>query len=158
MNTPFKMRYHRELPKEYKLNQITITKNNNKFYIALSITYNNDIKQLDKKEIQSCIGIDMNINDIALSNGALIDTNSKFFSIKKYDKVFKRLQRKQSRRILKSKKQRLKLSNNFKKTQNKLNKIYERSSNLKKDSYHKISANLTKEFDLIAVEDLQVKI
>ena len=157
MNTPLKMRYHRELPKEYKLNQITITKNYNKFYLALSITYHSDIKELNAKEIQSCIGIDMNINDIALSNGTLIDTSSKLFSVKKYDKVFKRLQRKQSRRVLKSKKEKVKLSSNFRKSQLKLNKIYERSGNLKKDSYHKISANLIKEFDLIAVEDLQIK-
>ncbi|HED0442621.1 TPA: transposase [Campylobacter coli] len=126
MNTPLKMRYHRELPKEYKLNQITITKNHNKFYIALS-------------------------------NGTLIDTNSKLFSVEKYDKAFKRLQRKQSRRILKSKTQKIKLSNNFKKTQQKLNTIYERSSNVKKDSYHKITSRLIQEFDLIAVEDLQTK-
>lgn len=157
MNTPLKMRYHRELPKTYKLNQITLTKNHNQFYLALSITYHNNTRELNTKEIQSCIGIDMNINDIALSNGTLIDTNSKLFSIKKYDKVFKRLQRKQSRRILKSKTQKLKLGHNFKKTQNRLNQIYQRSTNLKKDSYHKISTRLTKEFDLIAVEDLQIK-
>ncbi|HED0825018.1 TPA: transposase [Campylobacter coli] len=157
MNTPLKMRYHRELPKEYKLNQITITKNHNKFYIALSITYHSNTRELNAKEIQSCIGIDMNINDIALSNGTLIDTNSKLFSVEKYDKAFKRLQRKQSRRILKSKTQKIKLSNNFKKTQQKLNTIYERSSNVKKDSYHKITSRLIQEFDLIAVEDLQTK-
>ncbi len=38
------------------------------------------------------------------------------------------MQRKQSRRILKTKKEKTKLSHNFKKTQLKLNKIYEKSS------------------------------
>ncbi|HBD8767976.1 TPA: transposase, partial [Campylobacter jejuni] len=50
-----------------------------------------------------------------------------------------------------------KLSYNFKKTQLKLNKIYEKSSNIKKDSYHKITSKLIQEFDLLAVEDLQIK-
>ena len=157
MNTPLKMRYHRELPKEYKLNQITITKNHNKFYLALSITYHNNTRGLDTKEIQSYIGIDMNINDIALSNGTLIKTYSKELNTKKFDLTLKRLQRKQSRRIIKSRKDKTKLGSNFKKTQQKLNTIYERSSNVKKDSYHKITSRLIQEFDLIAVEDLQTK-
>lgn len=67
------------------------------------------------------------------------------------------MQRKQSRRILKTKKEKTKLSHNFKKTQLKLNKIYEKSSNIKKDSYRKITSKLIQEFDLLAVEDLQIK-
>lgn len=67
------------------------------------------------------------------------------------------MQRKQSRRILKTKKEKTKLSHNFKKTQLKLNKIYEKSSNIKKDSYYKITSKLIQEFDLLAVEDLQIK-
>ncbi|EAQ94097.1 transposase [Campylobacter jejuni] len=42
------------------------------------------------------------------------------------------MQRKQSRRILKTKKEKTKLSHNFKKTQLKLNKIYEKSSKSKR--------------------------
>ena len=159
MNTPLKMRYHRELPKEYKLNQITITKNHNKYFIALSITYNRHVKTIEKEtlKLDSCVGIDLNIKDIALSNGALIKTHSKELNTKKFDLAFKRLQRKQSRRIIKSKKDKTKLGSNFKKIQQKLNKIYERSSNVKKDSYHKITSRLIQEFDLIVVEDLQTK-
>lgn len=159
MNTPLLMRYHKELPKNYKLNQITISKSHNKYYISLSITYDNNIVQLSKDNVNlnNIIGIDLNINEIALSNGNLIDTKSKFFSYAKYDKAFKRLQRKQSRRILKSKSQKIKLSQNFKKTQTKLNKIYERSSNIKRDYYQKITTKLSNEFDLIVVEALKTK-
>ncbi len=159
MKMPIRMRYHRELPKVFKLNQITISKSHNKYYVALSITYDTDTQEIKKENIHidKCVGIDVNINDIALSNGELIQTYSKAINIEKYSKPFKRLQRKQSRRILKSKKQKTKLCANFAKTQSKLNAIYERSSNVKKDNYHKISARLTNEFDLIAVEALQVK-
>ncbi|TQR31813.1 transposase [Campylobacter sp. MIT 99-7217] len=159
MNMPLKMRYHRDLPKEYKLNQITISKSNDKYYISLSITYKQEVKQLDKQNLDSnkCVGIDLNINDIALSNGELIKTLSKKINAKKYDTTFKRLQRKQSRRILKAKECKSKLGSNFKKTQKQLNKIYERSSNIKRDSYHKITTKLTKEFDLIVVEALKNK-
>ncbi|EPO3815538.1 RNA-guided endonuclease InsQ/TnpB family protein [Campylobacter coli] len=159
MNTPLKLRYHRELPKEYKLNQITISKVHSKYYLSLSITYNTttSLKSINNINFKEAVGIDLNINEIALSNGELIKTQSKSINAKKYDNAFKRLQRKQSRRILKSKKNKTKLSHNFKKTQIKLNKIYERSSNIKKDSYHKITSKLIREFDLIAVEELQNK-
>ena len=157
MNTPFKMRYHRELPKSYKLNQITISKSHNKYYVSLSITYDNNTIQKDSTKINKAVGIDLNINEVALSNGNLINTNSKLFSYAKYDKNFKRLQRKQSRRILISKSKKVKLSSNFKKTQNKLNKIYERSSNIRRDYYQKITTELSNEFDLIVVEALQTK-
>lgn len=159
MNMPLKMRYSKELPKQYKLNQITISKSNNKYYIALSITHKQEVGQIDLQSLKSnkCVGIDLNINDIALSNGKFIETHSKEFNYKKYDLAFKRLQRKQSRRILKYKEYQSKLGSNFKKTQGKLNKIYERSSNIKKDSYHKISTKLIKEFDLIVVEALKNK-
>lgn len=99
----------------------------------------------------------MNINEIALSSGRLIKTNSKLISKAKYDSAFKRLQRKQSRRVLKAKKDKVKLCVNFVKTQNKLNKIYEKASNIKKDLQHKITSQMVNNFDLIAVEALQTK-
>lgn len=159
MNMPLKMRYSRELPKDYKLNQITISKSNDKYYICLSITYKQEVNQLNLQNVepQKCIGIDLNINDIALSNGSLIKTLSKKINAKKYDSTFKRLQRKQSHRILKAKESKTKLGGSFKKTQKQLNKIYERSNNIKKDSYQKITTKLIKEFDLIAVEALKNK-
>jgi len=159
MNMPLKMRYHRDLPNSYKLNQITITKNHNKFFVAFGITYdepNVSLISTDNLDIKKAVGIDLNINEIALSNGTLIKTNSKILSSKKYNNVFKRLQRKQSRRVLKAKKK-VKSGLNFRKTQLVLNKIYEKTSNIKKDLAHKITAKIVNEFDLIAVENLQVK-
>lgn len=77
MNTPLKMRYHRKLPKEYKLSQITITKNHNKYYIALSLTYENRVILMSNEDldIKTALGIDLNINEIALSNRKLIPTH-----------------------------------------------------------------------------------
>lgn len=159
MKMSLKMRYHRELPDDYKLNQITVVRHNNKYYIALSITYNKNIHQklIEDIQLDKSIGIDININNFALSNGELIKTLSKETSFKKYDKQFKRLQRKQSRRLLYSKQKGVKLGSNFKKIQQKINKLYEKSVNIKQDNYHKITEKLTREFDLIAVEALQVK-
>ena len=160
MSMPIKMRYHRALPNNYKLNQITISKTHNKYFVAFSITYDEPnvvLMSSNKIDIKRAVGIDMNINEIALSNGRLIKTNSKLINKAKYGNAFKRLQRKQSRRVLKAKKDKIKLGSNFRKTQIRLNKIYERASNIKKDLAHKISNQIVKNFDLIVVENLKVK-
>lgn len=160
MKLPIKMRYHRDLPQNYKLNQITISKTHNKYFVSFSITYDEPnvvLMSSNKIDIKRAVGIDMNINEIALSNGRLIKTNSKLINKAKYDNAFKRLQRKQSRRVLKAKKDKIKLGSNFRKTQIRLNKIYERASNIKKDLAHKISNQIVKNFDLIVVENLKVK-
>ena len=160
MKLPLKMRYHRDLPQNYKLNQITISKTHNKYFVSFSITYDEPnvvLMSSNKIDIKRAVGIDMNINEIALSNGRLIKTNSKLINKAKYGNAFKRLQRKQSRRVLKAKKDKIKLSSNFRKAQIRLNKIYERASNIKKDLAHKISNQIVKNFDLIVVENLKVK-
>uniref|UniRef100_UPI0038B359D2 transposase n=1 Tax=Helicobacter pylori TaxID=210 RepID=UPI0038B359D2 len=75
----------------------------------------------------------------------------------KLKNVKQRLQRKQSRRVLKSKQNKTKLGGNFYKTQKKLNQAFDKSSHQKTDRYHKITSELSKQFELIVVEDLQVK-
>ncbi len=159
MSQDIKFRCHRELPNDYKMNAITISKENNKYYVSFSITYNKTVSLISKDnlDIKKAVGIDLNINDIALSDNTLIKTHSKDISKIKYDKKFLRLQKKQSRRVLKAKKIKVKLGSNFKKTQNKLNKIYEKSKNKKLDKYNKITSELANRFDLIVVEDLNNK-
>lgn len=159
MSQDIKLRYHRKLAKDFKMNAITISKENNKYYVSFSITYNKTVSLISKDnlDIKKAVGIDLNINDIALSNNSLIKTDSKDISKTKYDKKFLRLQKKQSRRVLKAKRFKIKLGSNFKKTQNRLNKIYEKSKNKKLDKYNKITSELTNKFDLIVVEDLNSK-
>lgn len=160
MKLPLKMRYHRALPNNYKLNQITISKTHNKYFVSFSITYDEPnvvLMSSNQIDITRAVGIDMNINEIALSNGDLLPTCSKSINKAKYSATFKRLMRKQSKRVLKAKKDKIKLGSNFRKTQIRLNKIYERASNIKKDLAHKISNQIVKNFDLIVVENLKVK-
>lgn len=159
MGQNIKLRYHRELPNEFKMNSITISKENNKYYVSFSITYSKTVFLISKNDlgIKKAVGIDLNINDIALSNNTLIKTDSKDISKAKYDKKFLRLQAKQSRRVLKAKTSKIKLGANFKKTQLSLNKIFEKAKNKKTDRYNKITSELANKFDLIVVEDLNNK-
>ncbi|HFF9610976.1 TPA: transposase [Campylobacter coli] len=83
MNTFFKMRYHRDLPNTYKFNQITIIKNHNKYYLAFSIIYDeSNVSLISSKDFD--IKKAVNINEITLSSGELIATNSKLLSRAEY--------------------------------------------------------------------------
>ncbi|AVV96435.1 transposase [Helicobacter pylori] len=187
MKMPLFMRMHRDFPPNAKIKQITISCSHRKYFVSFSVEYEQNITAI--KNPKDCVGLDLNVLDIACSCGVnnhekltdfkryiqdmkellgleidektdpkrFIPTCSKLYSLKKYSEKFKRLQRKQSRRVLKSKQNKTKLGGNFYKTQKKLNQAFDRSSHQKTDRYHKITSELSKQFEWIAVEDLQVK-
>lgn len=154
-----KIKFHRALPEGAKIKAITISREDKKYFVSFNIEFNKMVFPISKEnlDIKKAIGIDLNIRDIALSNKTLIKTHSKSLAKKKYSNLLKMLQRKQSRRIVKSKKEDTKFPKNFKKTQAKINKIFKKISNKKNDLYHKITSDIVDEFDMIVVEDLKVK-
>ncbi|BCD47246.1 IS200/IS605 family element transposase accessory protein TnpB [Helicobacter suis] len=158
MRQDFKVRWSRDLPKDCTIKQITFSCLNERYFVSFSVEYHRDITPLKTLSHQDkAIGLDLNIHDIALSDGTLIPTHSKTFNLAKYNLAFKRLQRKQSRRVLKSKQTKTKLGRNFYKCQNSLNAIFTKSKHKKEDRYHKITSGLSNKFELVAVENLQVK-
>ena len=178
MRTPLKLRYHRELPKDYKLSSITISKDSTGYFVSFGIEFKKQIDLVISKnnfDSSKSIGIDLNGYNIAISQNAnnifkdkhnnqikislnhLVDNGADDRKKIRYANVVKTLERKQSRRVLKAKKSKLKLGKNHNKTQQKLNKKTKKLANQKKDLYHKISKTLTDKFELIAVEDLKTK-
>ena len=99
MKSDFKFRYHRALPQNYKLNEVGISRKGFKYYVSFIITYEEEINAVSKEEVQTAIGLDLNINEVGLSSNELVETRSKQINKIKYAKAFKRLQRKQGRRI-----------------------------------------------------------
>lgn len=105
----------------------------------------------------SNIGIDLGLTDfITLSDSTKV-ANPKFLS-----KLEQKLAREQKilskrRQVAKSKGRKLSESSNYQKQKLKVAKIYEKIINTRKDFLHKLSFNLVKNHDLIAVENLNVK-
>ena len=178
LKTDIRYRYHRELPKGYKLSSITISQDSTGYYVSFGIEFKKLIDLVvSNKSIDTTksIGIDLNAYNIAIStpaNNIFKNSHNNRISITlnhlinngatdrkkiRYAKIVKILERKQSRRVLKAKKSKLKLGSNHKRTQRKLNKRTNKIANQKKDLYHKISKTLTDKFDMIAVEDLKTK-
>ncbi|WP_296243379.1 MULTISPECIES: IS200/IS605 family element RNA-guided endonuclease TnpB [unclassified Psychrobacter] len=124
-----------------------------KYYVSLLVeTVVDEIVKTD-----SNIGIDLGLTDfIVLSDGSKV-ANPKFLS-----KLQHKLAREQKilarRRVVANAQQRkLSDSRNYQKQRIKVAKIYEQITNSRTDFLHKLSFNLIKNHDVIAIEDLNVK-
>ncbi|WP_201593861.1 IS200/IS605 family element RNA-guided endonuclease TnpB [Psychrobacter fulvigenes] len=105
----------------------------------------------------SNIGLDLGLTDfIVLSDGTKV-ANPKFLS-----KLQDRLTREQKilakrTAVAKADQRKLSDSRNYQKQKIKVAKVYEKITNTRKDFLHKLSFNLIKNHDVIAIEDLNVK-
>ena len=106
---------------------------------------------------KSNIGIDLGLTDfIVLSNGCRV-ANPKFLS-KLQDKLAREQKILAKRReVAKAEQRKLSDSKNYQKQKIKVAKVYERITNSRKDFLHKLSFNIIKNHDVIAIEDLNVK-
>jgi putative transposase len=149
MGKGIKMEVHREFPKD-KVRQLTITKTpTDKYFVSITV---DDRKEAPKKvQITSnpgkTIGIDVGLKDFAvLSNGIKI-SNPKF--LQKSEKLLKSRQRMLSRKKLGS--------NNRDKARLMVAKTHERTTNKRNDFIHKVSTAITKRFDTIVIETLNIR-
>lgn len=138
-----KSKVHREL--NGKIKNATISRTpSGKYYVA--VTYEcNDNKKLPNTD--KVVGIDLGVKDLVTTSDGIKYENS--HTLKKNEDKLKRLQK----RLSKKKKG----SNNYNKLRRKLAVCYEKITNIRKDSLHKISHELVYENQVIVTEDLCVK-
>jgi len=117
----------------------TITREANKYYV--SVVYEQDI-EINNTIPTSIVGIDLGIKDLVITSD-----NEK--AIKKYEKRIKQIQKELSRKQPKS--------NNFYKTKQKLQRIYQKLRNARKYLIHEITSKITNEYDIIVTETLKLK-
>lgn len=120
----------------------------NDWFIAFKVEHN-PIKT--EKKYKS-IGIDLGIKTLAtLSNG------EEFINLKPYKNAkikLRKQQKKVSRRFVRGAE---KQSSNYKKSVLKLSKTHKTISDVRKDSIHKLTTYLAKNFETVVIEDLAVK-
>ena len=137
-----KVKLHREV--KGKIGKMTITKTpTGKYYV--SIFTEQIIDELPKTGKQ--VGIDLGLKDFVITSDNKKFKNNRY--ITKYTKQLKKAQRHLSRKQ--------KGSNGFEKQKLKVAKIHEKIANCRLDTLHKVSKELVKSYDLISVEDLNVK-
>ena len=116
---------------------------NNKYKVMLLVR-----KEIKKLETNSYIvGIDMGVSNF------VHDSSNNIYNAPKelmntYGKIGK---------LQKSLSLKMKGSNNYKKIENKINKLYDKCNNVRNDFLHKLSTSIINENQVIVVEDLNVK-
>ena len=124
-----------------------------RYYVSLLVE--TIVNELPKTH--SNIGIDLGLTDFIVLSDSTKVANPKFLS-----KLQAKLAREQKilakrRAVAKADQRKLSESRNYQKQKTKVAKVYEKITNTRKDFLHKLSFNLIKNHDVIAIEDLNVK-
>ena len=132
---------YKKLLKSCKINHVTVKKENGKYYAVVNI----QTTITPFKKIGQEISIDLGLKNLAtLSNGQEINN----LPIKKEEAMIRKYQKKLSRQKY--------MSKNYKKTLKKYHKWTDRKNNKIKNAYHQFSKYLVKNFDIIAMENLNI--
>lgn len=132
----------------FTVKNVIINKTANEWFISFHVDYIPD-KTIKKEQI---VGVDLGIKTLAtLSNGET------FENIKPYKNAkhkLRKIQKEVSRRYIKGAKSQ---SSNYKKSVIKLAKTHAKIANIRKDSLHKLTSHLAKDFETIVIEDLNIQ-
>lgn len=127
-----------------EIRQCTLSKTpTNEFFV--SILVETDHEKFEKTG--KSIGIDLGIKDFLITSDGYKYKNNRY--TKTYDKKLKENQRKLSRKV--------KGSNNYNKQKLKVANIHKKITNSRMDNLHKVSTELIKNYDVIYLEDLNIK-
>ena len=135
-------------PFEGEIRTVTISKTTtNKYFASILVQDNKPIPKKKKVKDSTTIGIDVGIKTFAtLSDGQQYENPR---HLKKALKRLKMLQKRASKKV--------KGSSNRKKANLKVAIQHEKITNQRKDFLHKFSDSITKNFDTICVENLNIK-
>ena len=116
-----------------------------KWFVSIAVELSEITKPLPKTN--KSVGIDLGITDLAtLSDGTKIKAPKPLKNkLKKLQRLSKSLSRKQ------------KGSNNREKAKTKLSRLHDKISCIRKDFTHKLTTQLVKSYDVICIENLNVK-
>ncbi|WP_413501296.1 IS200/IS605 family element RNA-guided endonuclease TnpB [Psychrobacter maritimus] len=124
-----------------------------KYYVSLLV----ETIATTLPKTHSNIGIDLGLTDFIVLSDSTKVANPKFLS-KLQDKLAREQKILAKRRaVAKADQRKLSESRNYQKQKIKVAKVYEKITNTRKDFLHKLSFNLIKNHDVIAIEDLNIK-
>ena len=136
-----------------KLMSTTISRQGERWYASFLIDTYEDLvyKQPD---LNTVIGVDVGVKHYAsLSNGEIFEPSG---ALKRYKSKLLREQRKLSNMQKPEYKKGVKASNNWKKQNEKLRKLYRKITQFRENYAHQTTTNLVERFDTIVIEDLKV--
>ena len=123
-----------------------------KYYASVLFAFEKE-EQTYKIDTQNAIGLDYASDGLYVDNNGNIGTNHKYYR-ESHAKLAK-AQRKLSR--MKGSKKHEKKSSNYRKQLRRVNKIHRHIANQRKDNLHKLSTEIANRYDVVCVEDLNMK-
>lgn len=144
---------HRQPESDWIVKSATISQNNDgSFYISVLFEYEKSICAY-MPDITNAIGLDYASDGLYVDDKGNIGTNHKYY--RESHKKLAKAQRKLSR-MVGSRKGETKSKNYIKQLQ-KVNKIQRHIANQRLDNLHKISTEIANRYDIVCVEDLNMK-
>ena len=144
---------HRQPESDWIVKSATISQNNDgSFYISVLFEYEKSICTY-MPDITNAIGLDYASDGLYVDDKGNIGTNHKYY--RESHKKLAKAQRKLSR-MVGSRKGETKSKNYIKQLQ-KVNKIQRHIANQRLDNLHKISTEIANRYDIVCVEDLNMK-
>ena len=144
---------HRVPGTDWKLKSATVScSSDDRYYVSVLFEYENSAPTYVADE-NNAIGMDYASDGLYVDDKGNIGTNHKFYreSHKKLAKEQRKLSRKKGSRKGEDK------SHNYLKQQRKVNRIHTHIANQRKDNLHKISAEITNQYDIVCVENLNMR-
>ena len=143
-----KANIHKKPNEKWIIKSATVTEEKDgSVYVSVLFEYKDETKLMEKSEINSAIGLDYK------SDGFYVDSNGNTIGSPKYlrksEKRLARLSRKHSKKQ--------EGSNNREKARLKKAKLDRHVSNQRKDFLHKLSTEIANQYDLVCVEDINLK-
>ena len=140
-----KLKYHREIPKNYRIKSVTLTNSNGNYYVSVLTEFEKEIQKIPSND--KVIGLDFSMSELFVSSENQRADYPKYFRI--LEKKLKKLQKSLSRKV--------KFSKNWYKQKAKISKLHEYIKNCQRDFLHKLSKKLSETYNAVVVEDLNMK-
>jgi len=135
-------------PTKGAIRSATISKTvTNKYFVSVLCETGETIPEKSKISFDNAIGIDLGIKDFGIMSDGVVVSNPHYLQTS--EPKLKHLQRNLSRKT--------KRSNRYKRAKLRLALYHEKISNRRNDFLHKLSTEITNQYDTICVETLNVK-
>ena len=140
-----KIKQHREVPLDYILKSVTVSKTpSGKYFVSILFEYEQDVMPIIPKNF---VGLDFSMKELYVASDGSSACYPRYYRLV-LDKLAK-----ESRKLSKMQKG----SNNRNKQRIKVARLHEKVTNQRKDFLHKCSKHITKAFDCVCIEDLNMK-
>ena len=140
-----KLKYHREIPKNYRIKSVTLTNSNGNYYVSVLTEFEKEIQKIPSND--KVIGLDFSMSELFVSSENQRADYPRYFRM--LEEELKKLQKSLSRKV--------KFSKNWYKQKAKISKLHEYIKNCRRDFLHKLSKKLSEDYNAVVVENLNMK-